>query len=66
FEFWTHSKDSAKDQAMLKQLYECGCLRTIPESNENIENQFWNAFHHALDCNIRGTDGKRRKEEYYL
>ncbi|CAG8735907.1 25695_t:CDS:2 [Dentiscutata erythropus] len=43
-EFWTRSEDSAKDQAMLKQLYEYGNLRTIPENYEDSEDQFWNAF----------------------
>ncbi|CAG8627609.1 33874_t:CDS:2 [Gigaspora margarita] len=52
--------DSAKDQAMLKQLYECRCLQTIPESYKNIEDQFWNAFHNTLDCNICGTNRKRK------
>ncbi|CAG8754058.1 10841_t:CDS:1, partial [Racocetra fulgida] len=40
---------STKDQAMIKQLYKCGCLQAIPESYENIEDQFWNAFQDALD-----------------
>ncbi|CAG8759060.1 10769_t:CDS:1, partial [Cetraspora pellucida] len=47
-----------KDQALLKQLNECGYLRTFPE-NEISANQFWNAFQDALDSNIRGVDEKR-------
>ncbi|CAG8595608.1 6465_t:CDS:2 [Racocetra fulgida] len=50
----------AKDQAILKQLYECGYLQTTPGNYENIVDQFWNAFQDALDSNIRENDGKRR------
>ncbi|CAG8732436.1 8236_t:CDS:2 [Gigaspora margarita] len=30
------------------------------ESYENIKDQFWNTFYDALDCNIQGTNRKRR------
>ena len=44
---------------MLKYLYECKFLQSIP-ANHNKTDQFWSAFHDALDSNIRGNDGKRR------
>ncbi|RIB16294.1 hypothetical protein C2G38_2247120 [Gigaspora rosea] len=59
FEFWTRSKDPTKDEAMLKYLYECKFLQSVP-ANHNKTDQFWSAFQDALDSNIRGNDGKRR------
>ncbi|RIB05182.1 hypothetical protein C2G38_2220385 [Gigaspora rosea] len=60
FEFWTRSKDSAKDGAMLKYLYESKFLQNVPVNNENKTDQFWNTFQDALDSNIRGNNRKRR------
>ncbi|CAG8509917.1 6764_t:CDS:2 [Racocetra fulgida] len=57
--------DSTKDQAMLKQLYECGYLCTAPENYKNIANQFWDAFRDALDINSRRIDGKEEYSRHY-
>lgn len=59
-QLWTKSINGEAEKTAFAALYERGFLTSIPKNMPNTTEIFWKCFEHALACNKKNPDGKRR------